>query len=550
MPPVARTRAWWALVGHRRWPLAVLAVSVLTAAVAPVLAEARAARSADESVATAVAGLDAAQRGVRVTTNSADDAAAQQAAATTALAGVLGNVEVVGARLTYPLDAHEPDDPSAPTRSVILAHVADWADRVDVVDGRAPQPGDAVEVVAPAAAGIATGTRLLVGSAGLPVEVVGTWQPRDPGDPLWFADPGLADGTMSDRRGATGPLFVADDAAVDRAAERPLVRWTVAPPVAALAADDLARLARGLAAAPDALAAAGVVVQGSTVEADGGPTLAAIADRAVAAEHRARTAVVAALGAGVLGLLAAAATLERATRRERERLLSRGAARTRLVRRESAGVALAALAGGLLGRAAAPLVGAGHSALATAAWAAAFGAVAALGTWLRRLPVDVGRGRSALRAALAALLVVLTGLAVWRLTTTSDAPDVVAQAAPLLALTCAGLLVGLVVRRVGPGPVGVQRAWLLPAVAALLGGSAGYALRSDDPTLRAAWLAAGVGAVAIGVVTAVADLVARPAVTPARGRDAVVRVVGLVVACGVGVGVALATAGLVVGGAS
>lgn len=549
MPPVARARSWRALVADRRWPLVLLAVAILVAALVPPVVAARAADSADERARTAAAALDAAGRGVRVTTNSADDAAAQQAAASAALTGVLGDVEVVGTRLTYPLDAHTADDPADPVRAVILAHVADWADRVDLVDGRAPEPGT-LEVVAPAASGVTTGEHLLVGSAGLPVEVVGTWQPRDPGDALWFADPGLATGTLSDRRGAVGPLFVADDAAVDRAADRPLVRWTVAPPLAGLGADELARLARGLQAVPDALAAAGAIVQGSTAETDGGPALAAIADRALADEHRARAAVAAGLGAGLLALLAAAGTLERRTRRERERLLARGAAPARLVRRESAGVVAAALAGGALGWAAGAVAGRGSATIATVA--AAGGAVAALATGLRRLPVDASRHRGAAVAALVALLVVGTGLALWRLVRVSDEPDAAGQAAPMLLLVCAGLLAGLVARRAGNGRAGVHRAWLLPVVAALLGGATCYALRADEPALRAAWVAAAGGALAAGVVTVVADVLAgRPvAARAARERAAISLVVGLVVACGLGVGAALATAGLVVGGAS
>ncbi len=178
----------------------------------------------------AAAGLDAAQRGVRVTTSSADDAAAQLSGADAVLGELLDDVPVLTARLTYPLEAR-PADGAGATRSVVLAHVPDWATHVEIVTGRAPRAGGAAEVVAPDAAGLAAGSRLLVGSAGVPVDVVGTWEPVDPSDPLWFADPGLARGTMSGLKDAVGPLLAADDAAVNSAAQRPLVRWTVVPDV-------------------------------------------------------------------------------------------------------------------------------------------------------------------------------------------------------------------------------------------------------------------------------------------------------------------------------
>ncbi len=562
--------------------LVLFAGAVVVATCVPAAVAVRAEQRVDEQARQAAGLLDAAQRGVRVTTNSADDAAAQQSAASAALAALLGPHDVIRTRMTYPLDAHAADDPAGPARPVVLAHVADWADRVELVQGRAPQAGDVVEVVAPVAAGLATGERLLVGDAGLPVLVVGTWQPRDPADPLWFADPGLSRGTLSDRNDAVGPLFTADDAAVDRAADRPLVRWTMAPPTAGLTAAQIGRLGHALDAAPGALAAAGVVVQGATIEAAGGPALTAIADQAATVRRQASAAVGVGFGAGVLGLLAAAATLEARTRRERERLLARGAGRGRLLRRDATGVLLATVLGALLGWAAATAGGAlvttGGAAAAArgpAAAAALAGTVIALATSVRRLPVDApaARARAAMTAALVALLGVGAALAAWRLTRTPGAPDTLAQAAPLLLLVAAGLLVGLAARSRGsgaarPGSGGsgarsrslgtLHRAWLQPCVLTLVGGAAGYAARTADRTLATAWGTAAVGAAAVAVVALVADAMARHAVLPApsgpppagasAGRAVLGVTVLLLVSGGLGLAVAVATAGLVVGG--
>ncbi|HEY0118276.1 MAG TPA: hypothetical protein VGC04_05825, partial [Cellulomonas sp.] len=372
------------------------------------------------------------------------------------------------------------------------------------------------------------------------------------------------------------------------------------PAAAGLTADDLARLAEGLAAVPDALAASGAIVQGSTVEADGGPALAAIADEALAARRHARAALGAALAAGVLGLLAAAATVEVRTRRERERLLARGARRRRLARRDASGVLLAAGLGGGVGWALSAVVGgtglgtgfgtglgtglgtgvAAVTATETATVVAIVGSVAALAACLRRLPVDAARGRSrsALTGALVAVLAVGTGLAVWRLLRAPDEPDAAAQAAPALLLVCCGMLVGLVTTRLRSRPAAgrdgglpgarlparlpFHRAWLAPTLGALVGGAALYAVRAGDPTVRTAWTSATVGAALVGAVLLGSDVVARRAdtVPPAATSSAVTSSTGrgraaagpaglvaaLLVACALGAGAALATADLVV----
>ncbi len=219
--------------------------------------------------------------------------------------------------MTYPLEAR-PADGAGATRSVVLAHVPDWAAHVEIVAGRAPRAGDAAEVVAPDAAGLPAGSRLLVGSAGVPVDVVGTWEPVDPSDPLWFADPGLARGTMSGLKDAVGPLLAADDAAVNSAAQRPLVRWTVVPEVRELTTDQMASLAERLDAVPGELAGAGLLVQGASIDAEGGPNLSAIADAASAARRDSGAAVVAGGVAGLAGLWAAVGLVEARTRRERD----------------------------------------------------------------------------------------------------------------------------------------------------------------------------------------------------------------------------------------
>jgi len=546
VPPSPSAPARVALARHRRPVLLVLAVAVLVATAVPVAVAQVTERRADDEARGAVAGLSAAARGVRVTTSSADDPATQRRAADATFAATVPGVTVLTTRLTYPVDARSADDPAAPARAVVLEHADGWAALTRLADGRAPRPGgDAVEVVAPRASGVTTGTRLLVGDPAVPVTVVGTWEPRDPGDALWFADPGLAAGRTTDQRTAIGPLFTADDAGVDRAVDVPLVRWTLSPAARALTADGLARTARGMAGLRDALTGAGALVHGATLEGQGGTALAAVAGTALAARDLARSALVAGLGAAALALVTAALAFEAGTRAERRTLLARGARTSRLLARDAPAVLLVALVAGGAGWGAAALVAA-SGAVAYGGAAAVLGALVTLAVAGRRLPVDARPARVPALTSLAVLLVA-TALATWRLLGTAGEPDALGRTAPLLLLVCAGLLAGLLVRR--PWPPG--------AAAALAAGAATYAFRTTSPTVRAAWTAAAVSALVVAVIAVAGAVAARragrrppgaAARPPAAPPAAVVRyAASAAVACALGVAVAMVTAGPVLG---
>jgi len=570
------TRGGTWIARRRGVALVLLAAAVTLAVAVPALVVGRTAQRTDALVREAAVALDAAQRGVRVTTSSADDAGAQLSGADAVLGELLDDVPVLTTRLTYPLEAR-PADGAGATRSVVLAHVPDWATHAEIVTGRAPRADGAAEVVAPDAAGLAAGSRLLVGSAGVPVDVVGTWKPVDPSDPLWFADPGLARGTMSGLRGAVGPLLAADDAVVNSAAQRPLVRWTVVPEVRDLTTDQMVRLAERLDAVPDALAGAGLLVQGASIDAEGGPNLSGIADAASAARRDSRAAVMTGGAAGLAGLWAAVGLLEARTRRERTLLRARGARSGPLLSREAPGAVAAAALGGLLGLAAGVVAG------VPASWAVAAclaGGAGALVPARRPLPVDrSGPPPGVTTAVGASVLVVATALGVWQLV---RAPGgAVATVAPALVLVCAGLVGALVaplVARVLVPPARLARGLVpllsvrrvsghlgpVPVLAALASGAATYATRAVGDGVVAAWSAAAVGTSVVGVLALAGDVLGRReerrlddgrlrGVAAGRaGASArrVARAATVLAAAGVGVAAAAATAALVPGVAS
>ncbi|MDO8107263.1 hypothetical protein Q6348_08650 [Isoptericola sp. b441] len=556
-----------ALARRRRGALAVLAVAVALAVTIPPAVAMTTAQRTDALARRAAATLDAAERGVRVTTSSADDAAAQLVGGDAVLHRLLGDVPVLTARLTYPLDARTAPE-ADPDRSVVLAHLPDWAQQV-VVTGRAPRPGDPLEVLAPQVSGLAAGTELLVGSAEVPVRVVGTWRPVDPHDAVWFADPGLGRGTMTGLKDAVGPLLTADEAAVDRAARRPLVRWTVVPSLQGLSVAQLAHLATALDTVPGALDDAGLLVQGATIDARGGANLAEITDAATSSRRTARSAVGAGAAAGVAGVWAAAAALAAATRRERTLLLARGARPVALLDREAPGVLAAATLGGVVGWPS--TVAAGWPAWWAAA-AALGGAAATLGPVARRLPVDRGRMRPG-AAATTAVLAVATGLTTWDATRSGEGIGV---AAPALLLICAGLVGGLAapmlagaaapVARRGRGLVPVLTARSvarsfgpLPLLAALVGGAVTYAASTPRTGVATGWATAALGATLVAVLAsgchAAAERESRRAEDvdldrltvrrPVRAARRVAQGAALVVAAGTGTLTALVTVGLV-----
>jgi hypothetical protein len=523
-PPARSVRATL----RHRWPaLLLLAVAVLLAGAAPGTVAARNAAVAAAELRSAVDLLPADERALRVTTSSADDRVAQAASATAAAAAEgarLGPTTVLTARFTYPLTAMGGSLPAG--TEVVLATSPDWPGRVEVVDGRLPAQAGVVEVLAPRASTLAVGDEVLVGTRATPARVVGTWRPRDADDPFWFADPGLAAGTLSDRDGAVGPLFVVDDAVVDALAERPLVRWTVVPGLADTSAAALGHVAEALAALPQALREAGALVQGATVDDDAATTLAALAASGDAERELGGPPTVLAGAAGVLAVLAAAWAVAARTARERAVLTARGGSARALVRREAPAV----LGAGVLGMAGAVAVAAaaaGGSGMAgTVVWAggtAALGCAASLTLASRARPVGgrttlPGRLPSPGLAAVLGVVAVLAAVCTWSAVQagTAGGPDAADAVGPLgaarpaaaaLLLVLVGALVAVVARAVRPAighgviTTGGALALAAGAAALTLAGPPGSAVRGT-------WTAAVPAALAALVVVVVAGLAA------------------------------------------
>ncbi len=508
-------------LGPRRGALGLLAAVAAVVTFGAIMSGPGLTAVADRAAAAAIADLGPAERGLRVTTRVATDPAAQSAAAaTTADSGTpLATV------LTFPVASGAGD--------VVLAHIADWRDRVRLT-GTPPgtRADGVVEVAAPAAAGWAVGSELTVGQAQVPVVVTATWEPLDPADPAWFGDPGLAAGTMTDQRGAVGPLWTAGPEAVAAVVDLPQQRWTWVPPVATAA--EAGRVARDLAEVPDLLAEAGVLVRGQVVDGTGAETLGALADGLRAARARAAVPAAVVAVAGLIAVLAVARALGAVSRGETRLLAARGATRGWLLRRDAPGVALAATAGGAAGVLAVGALGSWHPgtgvvvALAATALALAFP---------RRLPLDRGRGRGPLVAwTLAVIAAVVSAAQLVRVGPASGgSAEPLAAPAPALLLALAGVAATLLLRRArsaaplaarlrGLGPLLAVRRLGPPvpaaAALALAAGAAVLALGPDDavasrPLAVASAVAAGVAA--LGAVTVLLARAVEARADAARG---------------------------------
>lgn len=530
--------------------LLLLAALVLIAVVTTCWSLAAASGEMDDGVAHLVRDTSAAESGLSITTRTADDPLAQEAAAEGVLANLAG-IDTIAMRLTYPL-ATDRTDPAA----VVLAATTDLTDLVTLTAGVLPQPhtGDApLQVLAPAAAGLAVGDTLTLGERASPVEVTGVWEPLDPSAPLWFADPGVVSGTMSDQDGAIGPLFVAEPADLLPTVERARERWVLTPG-ADLRAADLRPAASALSRAGDQLQQAGAIVQGAAITGHGPATLTALADHVLTLSQRARAAAVVLAIAAATRIGAISGLLARQRAGRTRLLLARGGRWAQLLATDLPGIALAAGLGGALGAGVAllpgtPGAGGGALTLRVALAVAGFALVAV--SWLsrRRLAVD----RSALERrglvplAGRTLLVVLTALALWRLLRTgllgeSDGDlDLLAAAALPLLLALTGLVLAPVLRpvahrtarvagRLGAGAVGLvgllglrrlgaHPRTALAAAAALAGGALWTAGAATDRAstdalagaLVTAWWVSAAGAVLVTAGVAVTGWLDRAA---------------------------------------
>lgn len=550
--------------GPRRGALGVLAAVAAVVTFGAIMTGPGLTAVADRAAATAIAGLGPDGRGLRATTRAAADPAAQSAGAVAATADLGVPLATL---LTFPVASEAGD--------VVLAHTADWAARVRLT-GTPPttRPDGVVEVAAPAAAGWEVGRELTVGQARIAVVVTATWDPLDPADPVWFGDPGLAAGTMTDQRGAVGPLWTAGPGEVAAVVDLPQQRWTWVPPAASAA--EAGRVARDLAAVPDLLAEAGVLVRGQVVDGTGPQNLGALATGLhVARAHAAVPAAVVAV-AGLIAVVAVARALGALARRETELLAARGATRGWLLRRDAPAAAVAATAGAALAVVAAGILG---------TWAPVTGLVVAGAVTVgaqaspRRLALDRGRGRGPLVAW--TVVVIATGVATAQLVrigpVTAGSAEPLAAPAPALLLALAGVAAALLLRRAraaaplaarspGLGPLLTVRhlGFPVPAAAALAlaAGAAVLARAPDDavatrPFAVAATVAAGVAALCAAAVLGAAALGGRPdaadravldrlgaTATADRARRAA-QVTGGLVAAAVGAGIGLALLPLV-----
>ena len=129
--------------------------------------------------------------------------------------------------------------------------------------------------------GLAIGDRMLLVSRldaeqSIEVQVVGIYTPNDPGDPFWWSDPTLLEGSSESAQYRTyGPLLTTRDDLLVRVAGRTVpLTWHAFPHFERLAIDQLGRLQADLVGLPASLEA--TVVDGfPTVRTKLGETLAA-----------------------------------------------------------------------------------------------------------------------------------------------------------------------------------------------------------------------------------------------------------------------------------
>lgn len=421
------------------------------------------------------------QSGVQVQTRLADDPAAQEAAARTAIADAFAPAPVDIGRLvvTDPL-AVQHEGTRLEGRLVVAggpdltADAVGLADLVTVVEGSWPAGEDGADAGTPdrpatgalhvGAAqdwGLAVGDVLVVNDRA--IEVAATWQPVDPQEAYWFGDEMARTGVVD---GDHGLLVVDEGLAAQLGA--PFVRWTVRPDPTHVSPDDLSVLATGAETLRTTLReAGGITVRGITVEGDLAPTAATAATNLATA--RALGVVPLAVLLLVTGLaVVQLARLLAATREPQAQLLvARGASRGQVLATGLAESAAVAVVGAALGAALAwgvvQLVPGGElvtRTVLTVAGLTLLGVLVVLAavTALQARRISggqavadrSGRARAATAVTSLALVLAAAGLTWWQLRRAGSplvmradgtlGTDLVAGAAPALLLAAAAVL--------------------------------------------------------------------------------------------------------------
>ncbi|ACQ79814.1 protein of unknown function DUF214 [Beutenbergia cavernae DSM 12333] len=427
--------------------------------------------------------------GVQVQTRLADDAPAQDAAATARIDTETSGLPAVVDRSirTGPLDvlAVAEEAPEVAQRVVAGADDA-LAERAHLTDGAWPEPvtgeGAGTEetplqgvlhALAAESLGAGVGDVLALGGEdAVHVVVAGLWEPDDGADPAWFGERVVVTGSSPADRGALGPLML-PESSLAAVPTQPFVRWTVRADAQRVVPADLAPLARALERIPAALDdEPGVVLRGATTTGTGAQELAATAAalgavRGTVAVPLLVLAVVSALAIWqIVGLLVTVRSTET------DLLTARGATRGQILGASFAEALAVAVPGAAVGTAAAWLLlaagpaGAGPAtALVTGVGAAtalvvvvimlATSAADAASSHGRRTAEASGRARTATTGAAVALVTAAAAIGVWQLWRYGDpvvtrpdgsvTVDPVSAAAPALALLTGGLLaLGLV----------------------------------------------------------------------------------------------------------
>ncbi|TFD87129.1 hypothetical protein E3T61_14890 [Cryobacterium lactosi] len=216
---------------------------------------------------------------VRVTTHLAEDATAQDAAAT----GLFGDLFPQGTftvhrsevSLAVPMLA---GGTAGPESTALFARLPDLADRVTITAGAWPASGSsaeappvAVQADAAASLGLGVGDVLTVGTAAIPVsfEVAALWRATDPTSPTWFADSAVTAGRAG---GASGLFVVEQDLTV--LPTQHFAVWTLSATPAAAGDQNRAAVLAGLRHLGERVdAAPGLTVSSSTTEGDLAGTL-------------------------------------------------------------------------------------------------------------------------------------------------------------------------------------------------------------------------------------------------------------------------------------
>jgi len=413
-----------------------------------------------ESTATAdvrstLASASPTDAAIRISTDLADDAEAQDDAAIAVIGRAFGDapIEIHRSLEHFPRDVSTDSGavlgPDGQPAKVVVAAYPGLAGEAELIDGAwpgdeavspdQPAPG-ALQASAAQELGLAVGDEVTIGTPANSrrVLIAATWLPEDPRAALWFGDAAVGTGlnpATGNGSGGYGPLVLAEANMSDLGAT-PAVEWTVVPAIPRVQTGDLAALAGGPGAVTAATSgirddptarAVGDVVK---VSGDLSATVGSIQRSLVAARG------VIPVGLAVVGLIGAIALIQLsglliADRRAESALLrSRGATVRTLTAAalvEAAAVSVVGAAGG--GLAAALLLGAalGGDAPATApyGYAAAVAGFAVLvigfATWREtRIPTnreridDSGRAMRAATLSAAVLAVVAAAFATWQ----------------------------------------------------------------------------------------------------------------------------------------